>query len=143
MKALVFRYSYTRFAFVTLFGKINPGAYLGPISPLSLESIPEPILPADDWVLVQTQICGICGSDVKQVFLDGNFDNPLTAFISFPQVLCHEIVGIIERTGRVNSTRFKRKPEAKPSKLFLSTIECSREFTPFRYLWRKLIRMKE
>jgi threonine dehydrogenase-like Zn-dependent dehydrogenase len=99
MKALVFRYSFPRLAFATVMGKIYPPAYLGPGSPLSLETIPEPTLPAGDWVRVRTRLCGICGSDSKQVFLDGNFDNPLTAFISFPQVLGHEAVGVIEETG--------------------------------------------
>jgi threonine dehydrogenase-like Zn-dependent dehydrogenase len=99
MKALVFRYSFPRFAFATVAGKIYPPAYLGPGSPMSLESIPEPALPADDWILVRTELCGICGSDIKQVFLDGNFDNPLTAFVSFPQVLGHEVVGEIQQIG--------------------------------------------
>jgi threonine dehydrogenase-like Zn-dependent dehydrogenase len=31
--------------------------------------------------------------------LDGNFDNPLTAFVSFPQVLGHETVGVIQQIG--------------------------------------------
>jgi len=69
MKALVFRYSFPRFAFATVLGKINPPAYLGPGGPLSLETIPEPIPLADDWVIVRTGLCGICGSDIKQVFL--------------------------------------------------------------------------
>ena len=96
MKALVFRYSFPRFAFATVLGKLFPPAYLGPGSPISLETIPEPVLPNDDWVIVRTELCGICGSDVKQVFLDGAFDNPLTAFVSFPQVLGHEAVGVVE-----------------------------------------------
>ena len=99
MKALVFRYSFPRFAFATILGKINPPAYLGPGSTLSLESIPEPVTLSDDWIIVQTRLCGICGSDIKQVFLDGNFDNPLTAFVSFPQVLGHEAVGVIKEIG--------------------------------------------
>lgn len=99
MKALVFRYSFPRFAFATVLGKINPPAYLGPGGPLSLETIPEPVPLADDWVIVRTGLCGICGSDIKQVFLDGNFDNPLTAFVSFPQVLGHEVVGVVEEVG--------------------------------------------
>ncbi len=99
MKALVFRYSFPRFAFATVLGKINPPAYLGPGGPLSLETIPEPALLADDWVIVRTELCGICGSDIKQVFLNGNFDNPLTAFVSFPQVLGHEAVGVIKEVG--------------------------------------------
>ena len=53
----------------------------------------------DDWTVVRTAQCGICGSDIKQVFINGNFDNPLTALISFPQVLGHEVVGVIERAG--------------------------------------------
>ncbi len=105
MRALVFRYSFPRFAFATVIGKIYPPAYLGPGSPMSLESIPEPVLPADDWILVRTKLCGICGSDIKQVFLDGNFDNPLTAFVSFPQVLGHEVVGVIQQTGPVVKDR--------------------------------------
>ena len=99
MKALVFRYSFPRFALATVLGKIFPPAYLGPGSPMSLETIPEPVLPAHDWVLIRTELCGICGSDIKQVFLDGAFDNPLTAFVSFPQVLGHETVGVIQQTG--------------------------------------------
>lgn len=99
MKALIFRYNFFRFAFATVLGKINPPAYLGPGSPLSLESIPEPVLLADDWVVIRTRLCGICGSDIKQVFLNGNFDNPLTAFVSFPQVLGHEVVGVVEEIG--------------------------------------------
>jgi threonine dehydrogenase-like Zn-dependent dehydrogenase len=53
----------------------------------------------NDWTVVRTVLCGICGSDVKQVFMDASFDNPLTTLISFPQVLGHEAVGVIERVG--------------------------------------------
>lgn len=61
--------------------------------------VPDPPLPADDWVCIRTRYCGICGSDHKQVLLDGNVDNPMTAVISWPQILGHEVVGRIERTG--------------------------------------------
>jgi threonine dehydrogenase-like Zn-dependent dehydrogenase len=57
-------------------------------------------LPADDWVVLQTRLCGICGSDYKQMFLNGNMDNPMTALISFPQVLGHEVVGTVAEVGR-------------------------------------------
>ena len=41
---------------------------------------------------------GICGSDSKQVLMDFDDarDNPMTAFISFPQVLGHEVVGTVD-----------------------------------------------
>lgn len=99
MEALTFRYSMPRFAFARLFGWFSPRAYLGFGGPTQLEQIPEPALLGDDWTIVRTAQCGICGSDVKQVFLNANFDNPLTALISFPQVLGHEAVGVIERVG--------------------------------------------
>jgi threonine dehydrogenase-like Zn-dependent dehydrogenase len=115
MKALVFRYSLPRFAFAYLFGVVTPRAYLGPPGPTALEEIPEPQLPADDWAIVRTRLCGICGSDLKQVFLDGNFDNPLTALISFPAVLGHEVAGTIERIGpRVTSRRVGERVVLNP-----------------------------
>lgn len=105
MKALVFRYNLPRLAFARLFGTLTPRAYVSFGAPIQLEEIPEPTLPADDWAIVRTALCGICGSDVKQVFLDANFDNPLTALITFPQVLGHEAVGVIEHVGPGVRTR--------------------------------------
>ncbi|HWS44586.1 MAG TPA: zinc-binding dehydrogenase, partial [Acidimicrobiia bacterium] len=61
---------------------------------------PEPIGP--DWVVMRTRLCGICGSDTKQVFMDTGGDWPdagMTAFISFPQVLGHEVVGTLTEVG--------------------------------------------
>ncbi len=99
MKALVFRYSLLRQIFATAFGLITPRAYLIRGSPFGIQAIPKPVLPAGDWVLVRTGLTGICGSDAKQVFLVGTLDNPLTALISFPQVLGHEVVGTVEKVG--------------------------------------------
>jgi threonine dehydrogenase-like Zn-dependent dehydrogenase len=99
MQALVFRYSLPRFVFAMALGRFAPRAYLGAWGPTHLEQIPEPALLGDNWVVVRTARCGICGSDVKQVFLDANFDNPLTTLITFPQVLGHEAVGVVEHVG--------------------------------------------
>ncbi len=99
MQALTFHYSIPRFAFAWLFGLITQRAYLSSAGPTRLRQVPEPTLLGDDWTVVRTALCGICGSDVKQIFLDANFDNPLTALVSFPQVLGHEAVGVIERVG--------------------------------------------
>lgn len=77
----------------------SPSAYVGRTAPMQLKEIPEPPLPAPDWVVLRTVLCGLCGSDYKQVFLKGSFDNPMTALISFPQVLGHEVVAVIERVG--------------------------------------------
>jgi threonine dehydrogenase-like Zn-dependent dehydrogenase len=99
MQAVIFHYSLPRFAFARLFGAFTPRAYLSFGGPTQLEQIPEPALLGDDWTVVRTALCGICGSDVKQVFMDASFDNPLAALVSFPQVLGHEAVGVIERVG--------------------------------------------
>lgn len=68
-------------------------------APMDLRDLPDPSLPAADWVLIKTALCGICGSDSKQVFLEGDGDSPMTALISFPQVLGHEVVGEIVEVG--------------------------------------------
>jgi threonine dehydrogenase-like Zn-dependent dehydrogenase len=99
MQAITFHYSLPRFAFARLFGAFTPRAYLSFGGPTQLEQIPEPALLGDDWTVVRTALCGICGSDVKQVFMAASFDNPLSALVSFPQVLGHEAVGVIERVG--------------------------------------------
>lgn len=99
MKALLFRYSLPRLAFARLAGRFSPGGYLSPLGPLAYTDVPDPKLLGDEWVILRTALCGICGSDTKQIFLDAEFDNPLTALISFPQVLGHEAVGVIEQVG--------------------------------------------
>jgi threonine dehydrogenase-like Zn-dependent dehydrogenase len=66
---------------------------------MALRDIPDPVLPAADWVVIKAALCGICGSDSKQVFLEGDGDSPMTALISFPQVLGHEVVGEIVEAG--------------------------------------------
>ena len=70
-------------------------------TPMALVDLPDPPLLADDWVVLQTRVTGICGSDSKQVLMDfdDSSDNLMTAFISFPQVLGHEVVGTVTSTG--------------------------------------------
>jgi threonine dehydrogenase-like Zn-dependent dehydrogenase len=51
--------------------------------------------------VLRPRLTGICGSDTKQVLMDfeGADDSPMTAFISFPQVLGHEVVATVEDAG--------------------------------------------
>jgi threonine dehydrogenase-like Zn-dependent dehydrogenase len=107
MKALVMHMHVPRMALSKLLGVVSPRAYLAPFSSFRCQEIPEPELPADDWVVIRTRYCGICGSDYKQVFMDGNLDNPMTSLISFPQILGHEVVGTIEKVGPAVKTRKK------------------------------------
>jgi hypothetical protein len=85
-------------------------------------------LPADDWLVLRTRLCGICGSDYKQIFLNGSMDNPMTALISFPQVLGHEVVGTVERVGPgVRS----RKPG---DRVVLNPCQVGNGFIPADYI---------
>jgi len=99
MQALVCDVNVPRQVVSALLGRLDKRFFLGPFSPTTLRDIPEPPLPADDWVLLRTRLCGICGSDYKQIFLNGSMDNPMTAIISFPHVLGHEVVATVERVG--------------------------------------------
>jgi len=99
MKAVVFEMNVPRMAVTKLLGTLSTRAYVGTFSTVQYREVPDPALPADDWALVRTRYCGICGSDYKQVFMDGNLDNPMTSLITFPQILGHEVVGFIEKVG--------------------------------------------
>jgi threonine dehydrogenase-like Zn-dependent dehydrogenase len=72
------------------------------VTPMGIREVDDPLPLGPDWVVMQTRLCGICGSDSKQVFMDTGGDWPdasMTAFISFPQVLGHEVVGTIADVG--------------------------------------------
>jgi threonine dehydrogenase-like Zn-dependent dehydrogenase len=99
MQALVFENSLPRQAATKLLSALTPRAFVSPLAPIMLKEIPEPGRPRPDWVTIRTVLCGLCGSDYKQVFLKGRRNNPMTALISFPQVLGHEVVGYIESVG--------------------------------------------
>jgi len=99
VKALTFDFDLPRLATARLLGAFSPRGYLSTLGPLRLSRVPDAKLLGDDWVIVETRLCGICGSDVKQAFMDAALDNPLTAVISFPHVLGHEHVGTVVEVG--------------------------------------------
>ncbi len=70
-------------------------------TPMQLREIPAPDLRGPEWTVLRTRLTGICGSDTKQVLMDFEDagDSPMTAFISFPQVLGHEVVATVEDAG--------------------------------------------
>jgi len=99
MRALVYENGIARLALTRILSLASPRAFVGPLAPVRLREIDEPVLPAEDWVVLRTRLCGVCGSDAKQVFMNGGIDNPMTSMISFPQVLGHEVVATIEEVG--------------------------------------------
>ncbi|MFX1492701.1 MAG: zinc-binding dehydrogenase [Promethearchaeota archaeon] len=100
MKALLFEYKLPRLAMAKIIGSLNRRGYLSRFGPLRLKEFPYPKIKTEDWYVIKTKFCGICGSDHKQIFLDGNIDNPMTALISWPQILGHEAVGTIDKVGK-------------------------------------------
>jgi threonine dehydrogenase-like Zn-dependent dehydrogenase len=100
VKALVFRHNLAREAASAIGGRVDPRAFVSRFAPVRLEDVDELPLPARDWVRVETTFSGLCGSDIKQILLNGARDNPLTALVSFPHVLGHEVVGRRVDTGQ-------------------------------------------
>jgi threonine dehydrogenase-like Zn-dependent dehydrogenase len=70
-------------------------------TPMDLREVPDPEVRGPAWAVLRPRLTGICGSDTKQVLMDfeGADDSPMTAFISFPQVLGHEVVATVEDAG--------------------------------------------
>jgi len=99
VKALVFRHNLAREAASAIGGRLDRRAFVSRLAPVRIEEIEELPLPAADWVRVRTTFSGLCGSDVKQILLNGSRRNPLTALVSFPHVLGHEVVGRRMDTG--------------------------------------------
>jgi threonine dehydrogenase-like Zn-dependent dehydrogenase len=63
---MVLDVSVPRVLLTRLLGRMSKGAYFGPTSPLRVVDLPDPPLPASDWVRVRNRLCGICGSDLHQ-----------------------------------------------------------------------------
>ena len=73
-------------------------------APMKLAEVDDPGFLLPDWVVTRPRITGICGSDAKQVFMDwveevASPDNPMVGFVSFPQVLGHEVVADVVELG--------------------------------------------
>ena len=105
MRALVTTNNPFRLISTKLLSYLSPKAFVGWQSPMQLQNIPDPALPAADWLVAKTRLCGLCGSDYKQVFMNGRVDNPMTSMISWPRVLGHEVVGEVIHTGEKVSSR--------------------------------------
>ena len=92
MLSLVYRKSIPRYLLMRAGAKRVKNLETGRLSPLQLESAPEPELPAPDWVRVKPLLSGICGSDLGTLSSENSpYFSPLT---SPPFVMGHEVVGV-------------------------------------------------
>jgi threonine dehydrogenase-like Zn-dependent dehydrogenase len=99
MKAITFDISMPRIAAAKILGAAYPRAFVSSWGPVRWQDAPDPRLLGDDWVLVEPRLAGICGSDIMQVFIKAGMDNPLSAVVSAPHVMGHEVVGTVIETG--------------------------------------------
>lgn len=106
MPALTFQMKIGKLAKSFIRGKFNETGYWKKGGPISIQQVPLPKLMNEDWVRIKTTMCGICGSDLKEITLSGARDNPIQSLITFPQIMGHEPVGIIESIGS-NVTNLK------------------------------------
>jgi threonine dehydrogenase-like Zn-dependent dehydrogenase len=65
---------------------------------LSLSRYDPPALPGSEWVRVRPRLAGVCGTDLG--LLTGHASSILSPFASFPAVLGHEVVGVVEESGQ-------------------------------------------
>ena len=104
MRTMVLELSVPRILLTRLLGRVSRAAYTSPASPLRLIDLPDPPLPAPGWVRVRNRLCGVCGSDLHQIFLDAGLDVAPLALPSHRRTyLGHEMVGdVIEVSDGVD-----------------------------------------
>lgn len=118
VKAVRFHNTRWRQVLAFIAGQFHRRAFLT-LGPLQFDELEEPAVRGPQWSVVDTRLCGICGSDTKQAFLEGRPDNPLTSIISFPHVLGHEQMGVVKEAGA-------ESPLAKGTRVALySSIACA------------------
>lgn len=90
MKGLVFDLSIPKYAVAKGVGGLFPRVHYGKGSSLSLRDLPQPKLPAGQWLRMAPVLSGLCGSDLATIFFKAS--PQLEPFNSFPAVLGHEVV---------------------------------------------------
>lgn len=97
MKAIQFAAPIPTYLATQVAGRLSEKWLVGPHACTRFTDVAVPELPGDRWVRVRTRLGGICGSDLAIVGLDAS---PSTSpFSSFPFVIGHENVGVIDTCG--------------------------------------------
>ncbi|MBN1657702.1 MAG: alcohol dehydrogenase catalytic domain-containing protein [Anaerolineae bacterium] len=100
MKTILLDLSVPKIVLTRLLARFWRGAYYAPTAPLRLVDLPDPPLPAPGWVRVRNHLCGICGSDLHQLFVDAGLDVAPVALPSHRRAyLGHEMVGEVIEVG--------------------------------------------
>ena len=98
MQALQFSVTVPQWLVLKAVGLIWPRAfYQGPLASIKLVDLPEVELPSEEWLKIETLMCGFCASDLNLILLK---DSPTASpFTSFPCIIGHEICGTVAQTG--------------------------------------------
>jgi threonine dehydrogenase-like Zn-dependent dehydrogenase len=99
MKALVYDITPARWIFCKALSPFVRRIYYGRGSALRLVDRPLPELPGPDWVRLRTILGGVCGTDLAMITQRTHPATILRCFASFPAVLGHENVAIIDDVG--------------------------------------------
>lgn len=97
MRAVTFEVSVPRFLIAKSLGGLTESVLFGGLSGVRYQDFPEPSIPADDWVRLETLGAGICGTDIAT--LTFGTSTILEPFGSFPAVLGHEILARVIEVG--------------------------------------------
>jgi threonine dehydrogenase-like Zn-dependent dehydrogenase len=97
MKAIQFNVTIPRYAFGLVAEKVYPPLLWSGLSCLTMNDVPEPALPGDEWVKINTDLAGICGTDTGTIYLKtSTYYEP---FSSKKFTMGHEQVGRIAEVG--------------------------------------------
>lgn len=97
MKALTFEYNIPKYLLTGAMAAKWPQVLRSSLAPVHLREVPDPQLPAHDWVKIKPRISGFCGSDLSIIKCKENLT--LQPFASYPFVLGHEVCGEIAEVG--------------------------------------------
>jgi len=97
MKAVTFDVSVPRYLLAKSLGRYSSAVTYGALSGLRLQNVPDPAIPAPDWVRLETVLAGICGSDIGNITYSSS--PVMEPFGSFPAVLGHEILARVTEVG--------------------------------------------
>lgn len=97
MRAITFDVSVPRFILARTIGSRVRSAVFGGLSGVRLRELPIPELPGPEWVRIRVTYGGVCGTDIGN--LRYRASPAMEPFGSFPAVLGHEILGVVEAVG--------------------------------------------
>src|SRR5438105_14439988 len=90
-----------------LLGRFWRGAYFSSFAPFQIQNLPRQSLPDPQWVRVRNTLAGVCGSDLRQIFVDKDSNIALAALPNRRHsYLGHEVLReVIEAGAEVQRVR--------------------------------------